>query len=258
VILPRILESKRAEVARAKLETSVDLLRSGELWRERRRGFARAIESAPARCIVAEIKKASPSKGVIRAAFDPAAHARDYERAGATCISVLTDAPFFQGSLADLAAARRACARPLLRKDFIVDAYQIVEARAYGADAVLLIVAALVPAELALLSDAARDEQLDVLVEVHDERELDVALGTGARLIGINNRDLATFHTSTDVTRRLIGLVPRDVTVISESGLRGAAEMSDLEALGVRGFLVGETLMAAPDPATALAGLMQR
>jgi indole-3-glycerol phosphate synthase len=256
MILDRILAAKREEVAAAKARVSVAGLRSLPGWQEPRRRFVHAIHEAKGRCIIAEIKKASPSRGLIRADFDPAAHARDYERAGATCISVLTDTRFFQGSLADLDAARRACARPLLRKDFVVDPYQIVEARAHGADAVLLIVAALESRALGELLAQARAESLDVLTEVHDERELETALAAGAALIGVNNRDLKTFHTTTDVTRRLVASMRGNVPLISESGLGDARELAELESLGVRGFLIGETLMAAASPGRALARLI--
>jgi indole-3-glycerol phosphate synthase len=257
LILERILEAKRDEVARAKTRVPAASLRERALWAEARRGFARAITDARRRCVIAEIKKASPSKGVIRRDFDPAAHARDYAEAGATCISVLTDGPFFQGALAHLAAARGACAVPLLRKDFLVDAYQVAEARAYGADAVLLIVAALAPSALRDLGAAASAEGLDVLVEVHDEGELDTALAAGATLVGVNNRNLKTFATSTDVTRRLMTRMPEGVTVISESGLGDPAELADLERAGVRGFLIGETFMAAERPGEALARVLE-
>ena len=258
MILDRIIEAKRSELAAAKAAASIAEIRDRALWHARRRGFADAIRSAHARCVIAEIKRASPSKGVIRRDFDPEAHARDYERAGATCLSVLTDGPFFQGSLSDLEKVRSACALPLLRKDFVIDPYQIAESRAFGADAVLLIVAALAPSLLAELDAAAHEEGLDVLTEVHDDRELDTALDAGATLIGINNRDLHSFVTTTDVTKRLIGRIPPDVTVISESGLGDPAELSALEALGVRGFLIGETFMAAPCPGDALAAVLRR
>jgi indole-3-glycerol phosphate synthase len=258
VILDRILEAKRAEVATAKKRVPLAGLRSLAAWHEARRGFAAAIRDTSGRCIIAEIKKASPSRGLIRADFDPAAHARDYDRAGATCISVLTDEAFFSGSLAHLEQARRSCSRPLLRKDFVIDDYQLAEARAYGADAALLIVAALDPAALGSLLAAARQNELDVLTEVHDERELETALAAGATLIGINNRNLKSFETSTDVTRRLMALVPEGTIVISESGLGAVAELADLERRGVRGFLIGESLMAAPSPGRALARLLAK
>lgn len=256
MILDRILQTKRQEVAQAKIARPRQALQAEPLWKEARRGFAAAIRAQARRCVIAEIKKASPSRGIIRESFDPASHAAAYERAGATCLSVLTDVQFFGGSLADLAAARRACALPLLRKDFVIDPYQIDEARAWGADAVLLIVAALDATTFAELYKAAGHAGLDVLTEVHTGAELEQALAAGATLVGINNRDLHTFATSLDVTRELVGRVPAGVTVISESGFRRGAEMAELEALGVRGFLIGEQLMAAADPGAALAELL--
>lgn len=256
MILDRILEAKRQEVAQAKIARPHQALREAPLWKEARRGFASAIRTHAHRCVIAEIKKASPSRGVIRETFDPASHAAAYERAGATCLSVLTDARFFGGSLGDLAAARRACALPLLRKDFVIDAYQIDEARAWGADAVLLIVAALDATAFAELYQAAGRADLDVLTEVHTGDELEQALAAGATLIGINNRNLHTFATSLDVTRELVRRVPAGVTVISESGFRRSSELAELEALGVHGFLIGEQLMAAVDPGAALAELL--
>jgi len=257
MILDDILAAKREEVARRKLAVPDDVLRSREPWSEPRRGFAAALRNAPGRCVIAEIKKASPSRGVIRRQFDPALHARQYQSGGATCISVLTDERFFQGSLADLEAARRACTLPLLRKDFVIDEYQVVEARAHGADAILLIVAALSVGRLRDLAEAARELGLDVLTEVHDRAELDVATSIEADPIGINNRDLRTFVTSTDVTRRLLPAVPEGTTVISESGLGDVDELCELEDAGVRGFLIGETFMASPDPEATLAGLVK-
>jgi indole-3-glycerol phosphate synthase len=257
MILERILEAKRREVATARRRCSEADLTQRPLWNDARRGFAAAIRNAPGRCIIAEIKKASPSRGTIRKDFDPARHAADYEAAGATCISVLTDGPFFSGSLEHLAAARGACRLPLLRKDFLIDPYQVAEARAAGADAVLLIVAALGRDRLDELTSAAAEAGLDVLTEVHDEAELDVACAAGANLIGINNRNLKTFETSLDVTRRLLARVPDGVTVISESGLHDAADLADLERLGVGGFLIGEAFMAAPSPGEKLASLLQ-
>jgi indole-3-glycerol phosphate synthase len=256
VILDRILRSKRAEVAAAKREAPIEGLRERSGWKERRRGFAEAIRRAEGRRIIAEIKKASPSRGLIREDFDPARHAAEYERAGAVCLSVLTDTPFFQGRLADLEAARQAASIPLLRKDFVIDRYQLAEARAHGADAVLLIVAALDPTELGDLLAAAVEEGLDALVEVHDASELAVALDAGADLVGINNRDLKTFEVSTDVTRHLMVSMPSHVTVVSESGLGDATELKDLQHLGVHAFLIGETLMAAERPGDRLAALL--
>ncbi len=259
MILDDILAEKRREVERSKSASAVAALRARSEYAEPRRGFARALQDAneaKRRPVIAEIKKASPSRGLIRASFDPALHARQYERAGATCISVLNDGPFFQGSLDHLALARAATRLPLLRKDFVVDPYQVIEARAFGADAVLLIVAALAPAALRELAAAAADEGLDVLVEVHDEAELETAARAGATLIGINNRDLKTFATSLDVSRRLAPLAPAGTTLIAESGIRNIADVVSLEAAGVRAFLVGEHLMAAEDPGAALASLL--
>jgi indole-3-glycerol phosphate synthase len=257
VILDEILSSKRKEVEGARAECDESLLRRRAMYGEDRRGFADALRAPAGRLIIAEIKKASPSRGVIRTDFDPAIHAREYQLAGAACISVLTDGPFFQGSLGDLEAARGNCSIPLLRKDFVIDRYQIVEARAYGADAILLIVAALSPERLSDLLAVATAEGLDALVEVHDERELETALAAGSRLIGVNNRNLKTFVTSSEVTRRLVPLVPRGVTLISESGLGAAAELSELEAVGVHGFLIGETFMASDSPGERLASLLR-
>jgi indole-3-glycerol phosphate synthase len=255
VILDRILERKRLEVAAARERVPDRTLR--ERVTSPARGFESALRTARGAAIIAEIKKASPSRGVIREVFDPALHARQYASAGATCISVLTDETFFQGGLEDLAAARGACGLPLLRKDFTIDPYQIVEARAWGADAVLLIVAALDPELLRDLAACARDEGLDALVEVHDEQELETAIGIGARMIGINNRDLRTFRTSLDVTQRLAPRVPRGTLVVSESGIRTASDMDELRASGAHAFLVGEQLMAAEDPGAALASLVR-
>ena len=256
MILDEILASKREEVAAARSACEEKRLRELPSYAEPRRGFAAALTRPGGRKIIAEIKKASPSKGVIRADFDPAAHAADYEAGGATCISVLTDGPYFQGKLSDLEQARAHCSIPLIRKDFVVDRYQIVEARAHGADAVLLIVAALDSSELAEFSAAAQSEGLDALVEVHDEAELETALCSGARLVGVNNRDLKTFETTTDVTRRLAAAVPPGVALISESGLGDADELAELESLGVTGFLIGETFMASESPGRKLASLV--
>lgn len=259
MILDDILQAKRAELEQARVGVPEAALRNRVGFTDDRRGFAAALRAGPRPRIIAEVKRRSPSRGVIRERFDPAAHAEAYERAGATCISVLTDGPFFGGELAHLAAARTASARPLLRKDFTLDPYHVVEARAWGADAVLLIVAALERPLLADLLVCARAEGLDALVEVHDRAELETAVDLGADLIGVNNRDLRTFVTSTDVTRALAPLTPVGATLVSESGLGDAAELAALEALpgrGVDAFLIGETLMAAPDPGEALAAVI--
>lgn len=255
MILDKILDSKRREVATAKSATDLARLRERPLYAEARRGFLDRLQLG-GRSVIAEIKKASPSKGVIRGDFNPTVHAHQYQQAGARCISVLTDEPFFQGSLAHLEAVRAACSVPLLRKDFTIDPFQVVEARAYGADCILLIVAALDDAQLRDLAALAGDEGLDVLVEVHDENELERALALGARLVGVNNRNLHTFETSLDTTRRLAAAMPDDVTCVSESGLRTAAELAGLEAIGVHCFLIGETFMRERDPGAALHALL--
>jgi indole-3-glycerol phosphate synthase len=256
MILDDILAEKRREIAASKSRSPLAELRTRAQWNEKRRGFSRALRANSGRAIIAEIKKASPSRGVIRADFDPARHAREYEASGATCISVLTDGPFFQGHLEHLAIVRTSTGLPILRKDFVLDPYQIAEARAFGADAVLLIVAALEASALRDLAAVSAAEGMDTLVEVHDERELEIALAAGSGLIGINNRDLRTFETSLDVSRRLAPLVPPGVVVIAESGIRSPADLSSLASAGVHAFLVGEQLMASEDPGKALASLL--
>jgi len=222
------------------------------------RGFAAALETKieqgqPA--VIAEIKKASPSAGVIRDPFDPASIARSYEAGGASCLSVLTDVDFFQGCEEYLRQARDACALPVLRKDFILDAYQVYEARAIGADAILLIVAALGDAALLELALLAAELDLDALIEVHDEAELERALEIPAPLVGINNRDLHTFQTSLDTTLRLRQRVPEGRILVSESGIHTREDVRRLRAAGVQAFLVGETFMRAADPGKELARL---
>ena len=219
------------------------------------RGFATAVEAkiaAGVPAVIAEIKKASPSKGVIRADFDPVAIARSYAAGGAACLSVLTDADFFQGADRYLQQARAACALPVLRKDFVVDAYQVHEARVLGADCILLIVAALDDARLVELCGLAMDLGMDVLVEVHDIDELERALQVPARLLGINNRNLRTFEVSLDTTLDLRDAVPRDRILVTESGIVAPADVARMRAAGVEAFLVGETFMREPDPGMAL------
>jgi indole-3-glycerol phosphate synthase len=205
--------------------------------------------------VIAEVKKASPSKGVLRAAFDPAAIARAYAANGAACLSVLTDRQFFQGAPEHLVAARGACSLPVLRKDFVVDPYQVYEARAMGADCVLLIVAALDPARMRALEAAARALGLDVLVEVHDAAELDLALALHTPLIGINNRNLRTFETRLETTLDLLPRIPPDRLLVTESGILAKSDVARMRAAGVHAFLVGEAFMRAPDPGRALAEL---
>jgi indole-3-glycerol phosphate synthase len=211
---------------------------------------------APGISIIAEHKRRSPSAGAIRPGSSVAEIARAYERGGAAAISVLTEERHFGGSLDDLREARAACGLPLLRKDFIVDSYQLAEAASAGADAVLLIVAALAPAALAALYEEAGERGLDVLVEVHDRAELDVALELGAEIVGVNNRDLRDFSVDIERTFELLGAIGGDVIVVAESGIASAAQLARLRERGVAGALIGERLMRAPDPAMALATLL--
>lgn len=207
--------------------------------------------------VIAECKRRSPSKGVLRAEYDPVAIAKSYADAGAVAISVLTEPTFFDGSLEHLRAVRAAVDVPLLRKDFIVSEYQLLEAKAAGADAVLLIVAALRPAELKVLHDHAVRHGLDALVEVHDARELDIAIDVGARIVGVNNRNLRTLQVDVHASEELIAKIPREVVAVSESGLKSADDIARLRALGYRAFLIGERLMTAPEPGIALKGLLE-
>ena len=225
------------------------------------RGFQRAIEDKVAAGlpgIIAEIKKASPSQGVIRPDFRPADIARSYERAGAACLSVLTDVDFFQGANAYLQEARAACALPVIRKDFLIDPYQVVEARAIDADCVLLIVAALSDAQLDELNSCAREFGLDVLVEVHDGEELERALRLPGALLGINNRNLKTFEVSLDNTLRLLDRIPAGRRVVTESGIHAQADVALMRDHDVQAFLVGEAFMRAPEPGEKLAQLFFR
>jgi indole-3-glycerol phosphate synthase len=257
-ILQRILATKRDEVAAARRRISFDDL------------AARARDAAPARdfvgtvrakldagqsAVIAEIKRASPSKGLLRAEFDPGAIARAYARGGAACLSVLTDRTYFQGDSRHLEAARNACALPVLRKDFVIDPYQVVEARSLGADCILLIVAALEPVQMSELEALAHDLGMAVLVEVHDARELDQALALRTPLLGINNRDLRSFETRLETTLGLLPRVPAERIVVTESGIATVSDVARLRAAGVGAFLVGETFMRAADPGLALSEL---
>lgn len=257
-ILDKIISYKRVEVAKAKANAPQSALES--LAKEERptRGFARALEAKAATgfALIGEIKKASPSKGLIRADFDPARLARAYGRGGAVCLSVLTDGPSFQGSPFDLRQARAASVLPVLKKDFTIDPYQVVEARAWGADCILLIMACLDDVLAGELAAAAAAFGMDVLVETHDELEVERALGLKARLIGINNRDLATFETSLETTARLARLVPRDRIVVSESGIATHDELRRLAGYGAKAFLVGESLLRQADVAAATHALL--
>jgi indole-3-glycerol phosphate synthase len=254
-ILDRILTRKREEVAARRAQRPLADVVARAAGGPAPRGFARAIQrrlDAGHAAVIAEIKKASPSKGVLRDPFDPPAIARSYAAAGAACLSVLTDADFFQGSDAYLQQARAACDLPVLRKDFVVDAYQVHEARMLGADCILLIVAALDDAGLAELSDLALTLGMDVLVEVHDIDELERALQVPAPLLGINNRDLATFGVSLDTTLSLRGAVPPDRILVTESGIATPDDVAMMRAAGVGAFLVGEAFMREADPGVAL------
>lgn len=222
------------------------------------RGFRRALETASSQCpaIIAELKKASPSRGVIRPDFDPGLLARELEAAGSTALSVLTDEEFFQGSLTNLSQASIATNLPCLRKDFIIDEFQLLEARANRADAVLLIVAALSQAELVGLTIQSRNYGLDVLCEAHNEDELRRALDAGCNLIGVNNRDLATFKVDLETAFRLARLIPKNVVSVAESGIQTGADIARLRGAGYQGFLVGESLMKAASPGEALRALL--
>jgi indole-3-glycerol phosphate synthase len=258
-VLDRICAEKRSHLARAKAARREATLLAELPAAPPVRPFAVALERRLALGgygLIAEIKKASPSAGLIRADFDPATLARAYEAGGAACLSILTDAPFFQGSDDDLRAARGAVSLPVLRKDFILDPYQVVESRVIGADCVLLILAALSDAAARELAAAAAEHGLDVLAEVHDRDELERALRLGVRLIGINNRNLKTLAVDLGTTERLAPEVPPDRIVVAESGIRAAGDLHRLAAAGARCFLVGETLMREPDVTAATRRLL--
>ncbi len=257
MILDDILAHKVDEVSARKHATPRSVLRERPLYQEPRRGFRAALAARPAPAVIAELKRASPSRGVIRTHYDPPAHARAYEVAGAAALSVLTDERFFQGHLDHLATVRGVVSLPCLRKDFLVDPYQVDEARAYGADAVLVIAAAGSAALRTELLAAAREAGLDVLVEVHDERELEWAIAAGATLVGVNNRDLSTFVTALETTERLAPLVPPDALLVAESGLHSSADVRRMVSAGARAVLVGEAFMAASDPGEALAEFLR-
>jgi indole-3-glycerol phosphate synthase len=256
-VLDEILAHKRVELEQARQRVAQGELARRAAVQPPPRGFRRALlAGGHGPRVIAELKRRSPSRGEIRRDFDPVAIARAYQAGGAAALSVLTDERFFGGSLAVLEAVRAATELPLLRKDFVIDAYQIDEARVAGADAVLLIVAALSKAELERLHAHALGLGLDVLVEVHDEAELDAAKGIGADLIGINNRDLRTFVTDLGVTERLARRVPQGALVVAESGIFGPEDVARLERAGAAAFLVGESLMREADPGHALRRLL--
>ncbi|HHX81868.1 MAG TPA: indole-3-glycerol phosphate synthase TrpC [Pseudomonadaceae bacterium] len=254
-ILTKILQRKAEEVRERKAAASTAALLEKARLQEPPRGFAAALQrqidnKRPA--VIAEIKKASPSKGLIRPNFDPAAIAESYAGHGATCLSVLTDVDFFQGSDDYLQLARNACTLPVIRKDFMVDPWQIVESRALGADCILLIVAALEPSQLKELADTAVEQGMDYLVEVHSPEELALALDLRPSLVGINNRDLKTFKTSLNVTYRMLEDIPEGVSVVTESGILSREDVEEMIEHGVYGFLVGESFMRAADPGVKL------
>ncbi len=254
-ILQRILARKSEEVAERSTRVPLDELMARCVDQPVTRGFAASVEARIERdepAVIAEIKKASPSKGVIRPDFDPARIARSYEKAGAACLSVLTDVEFFQGSVGNLERARNACKLPVLRKDFIVDAYQVYESRLVGADCILLIVAALEDGPLLGLTMLAAELDMDVLVEVHDGEELERALALPAPLIGINNRNLRTFGTDLDTSASLRDAVPYDRTLVTESGIREPEDVTRLREAGIDAFLIGEAFMRAEDPGQEL------
>ncbi|HVJ61400.1 MAG TPA: indole-3-glycerol phosphate synthase TrpC [Tahibacter sp.] len=254
-ILKKILARKVEEIQARSTQTSLRALSARVADAPPVRGFADALQAKVAggqAAVIAEIKKASPSKGVIRPDFDPAAIARSYEAGGAACLSVLTDVDFFQGADAYLQQAREACALPVLRKDFVIDAYQVYEARVLGADCILLIVAALGDAALAELSALALDLGLDELVEVHDAEELERALAVPAPLVGINNRNLRTFDVTLDTTLGLRDRVPADRLLVTESGILAPADVALMRRNDVQAFLVGEAFMRAAEPGEEL------
>ena len=260
-ILKRILARKAEEVDERHRHTGIDVLRDAIDAAEPVRGFTGAIEqrlSAGEPAVIAEIKKASPSRGILREDFDPAQIAVSYERGGAACLSVLTDIDFFRGSDAYLQQARAACGLPVLRKDFMIDPYQVYEARAMGADCILLIVAALSDVMLQELLQLAHKLGMDVLVEVHDAAEMERALALPARLIGVNNRDLRSFETRLEVTLGFIGQVPDDRILVTESGIHTRADVELMRKSGVHTFLVGEAFMKAAEPGEKLAELFGR
>lgn len=257
--LQEICATKRIEVAQRRAERSATALDHAAAGQSAPRGFEAALRAKAESgfALIAEIKKASPSKGLIRADFQPAAHARAYQQGAATCLSVLTDAPYFQGHEDFLVEARGACDLPVLRKDFMVDPWQVAEARSIGADAILIIVAALEDAEMAEIEAAALERGMDVLVEVHDEAEMERAAHLKSRLIGVNNRDLRTFVTDLAVTERLAPLAPEGTLLVGESGINSHADCQRLALSGVRTFLVGESLMRQDDVEAATRALLE-
>lgn len=254
-VLKRIIKRKFEEIAERSALVSIEQLADKAAQADAVRGFCHAMDLKVAdgqAAVIAEVKKASPSKGVIRDPFEPADIARSYEAGGAACLSVLTDVDFFQGSEAALIAARQACSLPVIRKDFIVDPYQVVEARAMGADCVLLIAAALEDEQMTQLYEQAVGLGMDVLVEVHDANELHRSLALSPMLLGINNRDLRTFDVSLETTLDLLDSIPQGTKIVTESGIMNASDVRRMRAANVHAFLVGEAFMRAKDPGAAL------
>jgi indole-3-glycerol phosphate synthase len=255
--LSTIVEHVKSQVEQRQREVPAPVLRERPLFQTPTRGFARNLEG-DSRRIIAEIKRASPSKGLIRNDCEPVAIAQEYASHGASAISVLTEERFFQGSLLYLEQVRSAVHLPLLRKDFVVDPYQLIEARSYGADAVLLIAALLDPSLLKELREQATALSLDSMVEVHTEMELNVAMKAGAQMVGINNRDLKTFEVNLATTETLAPLVPAGVLAVCESGIDSSQQMRRVETLGIHVFLIGESLMRAIEPGKKLRELLER
>jgi indole-3-glycerol phosphate synthase len=256
-ILAVIVEHVREQLERRRRETPVSQLRERPLFSAPRRGFAVGL-GGNARRIIAEVKKVSPSKGLIREDFDPVAIAKDYAAHSASALSVLTEERFFQGSLAHLEQIRQVVGVPLLRKDFMLESYQLVEAKSYGADAVLFIAALLDPSLLRELREEATALALDALVEVHTEKELESAVKAGSQLIGINNRNLKTFEVNLATTEKLAPLLPPGTPAVCESGIDSLEQIRRVEKLGIHVFLIGESLMRAPQPGRRLSELLER
>lgn len=254
-ILKKIVDRKWQEVEERSARVSINELRAIAKEQDACRGFQKALESKIAAglpAVISEIKKASPSKGILRENFVPAEIAKSYEAAGASCLSVLTDVDFFQGADEYLKQARAACALPVLRKDFMVDPYQVVEARAMGADCILLIAACLSDVQMKELDDCARELGMDVLVEVHDEEEFERAIKLPSPLLGINNRNLHTFEVTLDMTFNLLDRIPQDSLLVTESGIMGVDDVTAMREKNVNAFLVGEAFMRADDPGAEL------